>query len=468
MSPAATVTFTPDQRSRQSSGARNVPVPVVAPKKKASVLALVIFIACLGMGATVGLSLISETHSEFVARGGVNMFIGNLTALVGTYLALIMVLVVSRLSFVETVLGQDRLVRLHKTLSPWPISLIALHVFFTTIGYAQAAKTGFWHQFGTFISSFPNMLTATIGFILMMAIAAISIRAIRSRLRRETWWSIHLAMYLALALSFAHIIALGPAFVGHPLARALWIASWLGTAGVVLVYRFLLPVVRSLRYSLKVVEVKQENSEVSSIILKGTNLEKLRFKGGQFFSWRFLAPGIWWQAHPYSLSAMPKPPYLRLTVKNLGDHSGSLGSIKPGTRVLIEGPYGTLTAHSRQRQHALLIAGGIGVTALRALLEELPAKSKPVVIRRVRSQEDLVLKAEVEALIKHRRGNLYELIGSRRHIKFDGPAIQKMVPDILHRDVYICGSQSFVDGIIEIVKDIGVNSDSIHFEAFSI
>ena len=49
-------------------------------------------------------------------------------------------------------------------------------------------------------------------------------------------------MYLALAISFAHVLVLGPAFVGHPLTRLVWSAVWAATAGLVLCYRFGLPV----------------------------------------------------------------------------------------------------------------------------------------------------------------------------------------------------------------------------------
>ena len=113
--------------------------------------------------------------------------------------------------------------------------------------------------------------------------------------------------------------------------------------------------------------------------------------GGQFFEWRFLTRGMWWQAHPFSLSARPKPPYLRLTVKDRGDFSAAVASLQPGTRVAIEGPYGVFTSHARRRRKAVLIAGGIGVTAIRALLEDLPNSTEPVVFLRASTEDDLVL-----------------------------------------------------------------------------
>ena len=257
------------------------------------------------------------------------------------------------------------------------------------------------------------MLMATVALGLMCLAGTISIRAVRRRLRRETWWLVHLYMYLALALSFAHVIVLGPSFVGHPLTQLVWSAAWLATAGLVLCYRFGLPIVRSLRHRLQVVEVRREGPDVTSVIVGGRRLDRLAVSGGQFFFWRFLTRDMWWQAHPYSISALPRPPYLRLTVKAVGDHSAALARLRPGTAVAIEGPYGAFTRHAQRRPRALLVAAGIGVTALRSLLEDLPPRSAPVVILRASREADLVLRAEVSELVKSRRGTLHELVGNR-------------------------------------------------------
>ena len=200
-------------------------------------------------------------------------------------------------------------------------------------------------------------------------------------------------MYLALALAVPHELVLGPSFVGHPLTRVVWAVVWAATAGVVLGYRIGLPILRTTRHQLRVVEVRPEGPGVVSVILAGQQLDRLPVSGGQFLCWRFLTPGRWWRAHPFSLSALPQPPYLRLTVKGVGRFSQSLASLRPGTRVAVEGPYGAFTRYQQRRPRALLIAGGIGVTALRSLLEDLPRGSAPVVLLRASRPEDLVLSA---------------------------------------------------------------------------
>jgi ferredoxin-NADP reductase len=301
---------------------------------------------------------------------------------------------------------------------------------------------------------------------MMITIGVISIRAIRSRIPRERWWALHLFMYLALALSFAHVLALGPSFVGHPLARILWSVLWLATAGLVLVYRVGLPVLRSLRHRLEVVEVRAEGPDIVSVILRGRHLERLAVGGGQFFEWRFLTRGMWWQAHPFSLSALPRPPYLRLTVKAVGDFTAEVARLRPGTKVAIEGPYGAFTTHSRDRNGALLIAGGIGVTAIRALLEDLPRGCDPVVILRAARDEDLVLSAEVADLVRKRKGRVHELVGDRSLVKLDH--LLDLVPDLRQRDVFVAGPEGFVHHIVATARRLGVADAAIHFEVFAL
>src|SRR5487761_1866460 len=257
--PATSGAFVPSAQSKgQRKPREGRPAPV--PRPMLTTAALVG--AGAGLGATTALAITAETASQFAAPGGAASFAGSLTGLAGTYLALVMVLLVSRIPFVERVLGLDGLLRWHRRLAPWPILLLVAHAFFITVGYAQLARTGIWHQVGTILTKYPDMLTATAGLLLMCLAGAISIRAIRRRVRRETWWAVHLSMYLALAISFAHVIVLGPAFVGHPLTQVVWSLAWIATAGLVLGYRVGLPVVRSLRHRLEVAEVRQEGPGV--------------------------------------------------------------------------------------------------------------------------------------------------------------------------------------------------------------
>ncbi len=463
----AVAVFDPSFAASKRSARRQVAPGPPSPPPRRWFGSVAVAVALVGLVAVIVLGITAETTRALALPGGVATFIGSLTGLAGMYLALVQVVIVARIPALERILGQDGMLRWHRRLGPWPISLLVAHALFVTIGYAQASRSGIWHEVDALLTSYPDVLAATVGLALMVMIGITSIRAVRNRMRRETWWAVHLYIYLALALSFAHVIALGPSFVGHPLVRIVWSVIWAATAGAVLVYRLVVPFARSLRHRLRVVEVRREAPGVTSVICSGKHLDRLAVSGGQFFAWRFLTRELWWQAHPYSISALPRPPYLRLTVKAIGDHSSAVARLRPGTRVAIEGPYGAVTAHARTHQKVVLFAGGIGITALRSLLEDLPRQSEPVVIMRASSEDQLVLRAEVAELVRHRRGVLHEIVGSRRALASTKELLRRLVPDITRRDLYVCGPPGMIEDVVAAAASLGVPKRAIHYELFS-
>jgi ferredoxin-NADP reductase len=203
------------------------------------------------------------------------------------------------------------------------------------------------------------------------------------------------------------------------------------------------------------------------VVLRGRRLDRLPAAGGQFLQWRFLRRDMWWQAHPYSLSAAPTGHHLRITVKVLGDHSAALRRMRPGTHVAIEGPYGVFTADTRTSDRLLLVGAGVGITPIRALIEELPDEADVVVLLRGSTPEDLVLRDELDDEVRRRDGRLLELVGPRERVQLDAHALTRLVPDIAERDVYLCGPEPFQDLVVAAASDAGVPDDQLHHESFS-
>ena len=421
----------------------------------------------LGFGATLALVIAGETRGSLAAPGGWLIAGGRLAGFTGAYLMLVMVVLIARLPWLERAVGQDRLVRWHRRIGPWPLGLITAHVVLITLGYAQLSRVGALHQLWIFLTSYPDVLAAALGFGLLVVAGVTSIRIARRNLKYETWWIVHLYMYLALALAFAHQIVTGGSFIGHPLTRAIWIAVWISTAGMVIVFRVALPIGRSLRYRLRVAAVREEAPGVFSVVCTGQHLDRLAVSGGQFFQWRFLTTGLWWHAHPYSLSALPRPPYIRVTIKGLGDQSRAVALLKPGTRIAIEGPYGAFTHHARTSDRVVLIGGGVGITPLRALLEDLPDPINVTVVIRASTPDDIVHRDEVAALVAERGGQFHEIVGSRHKVRFDARVLARLVPDLPYCDVYICGPDGFAKSVVAAASRLGVHREQIHEEAFA-
>jgi predicted ferric reductase len=403
--------------------------------------------------------------------GGPATATGEVTALLGTYAVLIELLLMSRIAWLERHAGLDRIAVWHRWTGFAAVNLLVAHLVFTTAGYAAGNHKSLAWQTFDFIRHYPDVLMAFVALALLIAVAATSVRASRARVRRETWYSVHLYAYLAVALGFAHQIAVGSDFSTDRAARVYWAALYVAVVGSIVIWRVGQPVVFNARHQLRVRAVQREAPDVVSIYVSGRRLEEVRAQPGQFFLWRFLTRDGWYKAHPYSLSALPTKRSLRITVKSLGDESAKLQRVRPGTRVFAEGPFGVFTPKLRTRRKVLLIAGGIGITPLRAIVESLPGKPGEIVmLYRVATPDDAVFKDELQELVRRRHIALYILpgteIGDDNTDLLGVPALAKGVPDIRSRDCFVCGPPGLIDAMRRRLSMLDVPAEQIHFERF--
>ncbi len=424
-------------------------------------------LAGVGFGAVTALALETEGHSALYSPGGWALAVTRFSGFWGGYLLLLMVLLMVRLPWLERTVGQDQLVRWHRKVAPWATSLTSLHVLAAILGYAQMLHNSILSQAWIFVLHYPDMLAAYVGWILLLVAAFSSIRIARRKMRYETWWVVHLYTYLGLGLAFMHQIRTGIMFLGHPLSTQMWTWTWIGAGVVTLLWRVAVPVVRNLRFGLRVADISEVAPGVRSVTVSGRHLDRLAVNGGQFFQWRFMAKELWWHSHPYSLSALPRPPFLRVTVKGLGDQSSALKDLKVGTRVFVEGPYGAFTRHRMTRERVVLIGAGVGITPLRALLEDLPENRPVSVIIRARTAEDVVHGDEMKLLVGARKGSYHELIGSRYDVSLDAATLTSLAHGLADSDVFICGPEGFTESVVASLQEAGVPHSRIHFESFT-
>lgn len=425
------------------------------------------FLAGLGGGAALALAQGVESWSALHSPGGYLLAVSRYSAVLGTYLLVIMIALTVRLPWLERTVGQDTLVRWHRQVAPWAVSLVSLHVVSAVWGYAQQLRNTIWQQIVTFILHYPDMLQATVSFGLLLVVAFSSIRAARSRMRYQTWWTIHVYAYLAMGLAFMHQIRTGVMFVGHPLRTTLWTGAWIVVGVAIVAARWAAPVWHNLRWQLRVVGVEEVAPSTFAVIMQGRHLETLAVDGGQFFQWRFAARDLLWQSHPYSLSSLPRPPFVRITVKALGEHSRKVAALRPGTRVIAEGPYGVFTHRRARTAHRVLLGAGIGITPIRAMLDDAPADSRITVIVRAVTVLDIAHRDEMKSLVAQHGGDYHEVIGTPNEVNFSAALLASLVPDIASSDLYLCGPPGFTDVALACASQLGLPPERVHYEAFT-
>ncbi|CCK26679.1 oxidoreductase [Streptomyces davaonensis JCM 4913] len=394
------------------------------------------------------------------------LVLGRLAGLYGALLMAFQLLLVARLPWLDRRIGMDRLTSWHRWTGFGILWTLLAHAVFITFGYADSSGLDPVNQLVDLAETVEGVLRAVAALVIILVVGAVSGRFARRRLAYETWHFIHLYTYLAVVLAFTHQVAVGTTFTASSAATAYWYALWGVALGSVLVGRLVLPLWRNWRHQLRVSAVVPESDNVVSIHITGRDLDRLPARAGQFFLWRFLTKDRWWQANPFSLSAAPDGRGLRLTAKAAGDGSAALRHLEPGTRVFAEGPYGAFTALHRTRPESLLIAGGVGVTPIRALLEELAGHA--VVIYRVASDRDAVLYDELRELAHAKGAELHLVTGPVAPDRLAPAELIRMVPDIAERDVFLCGPPPMMNAVLGSLRALDVPKPQIHFERFSL
>ncbi len=392
----------------------------------------------------------------------------HLTGLLAGYGVLVMLFLMARVPAVEHGVGADRLARWHAWGGRWVLSLCVGHTVLALCGYAVHRGTDLLTA-GTELLGYPALAAATLGTGLLIAVGVTSARAVRRRVTHETWRALHLLTYLAAALAFAHQLA-GPEIAGSKFAAWTWTLLHTTVAALLVWYRLVVPVRQALRHALRVTEVRREGPEVVSVLIQGAGLDELRAEPGQFFRWRFLQRRLWHTALPFSLSAPVREDTLRITVKAAGNHTRRMRRLRPGTRVLATGPFGALTAHRRTRRKVLLLAGGVGITPMRALFETLSGGPGDLtLLYRANNAAQLVLRDELEAIAADRQAALHYLLGPSG-ASFDPlapQALRNLVPDLAEHDVYLCGPPRMAEAATAALIRAGVPEQHIHAENFT-
>lgn len=387
--------------------------------------------------------------------------------------ALLQFMLMGRAAWIEQGFGLERIAKLHRLNGYFTIICILLHAGLVTLAYAGLTGLTPVAQEISFITQFEDVWKAMVAAGLFVAVVGTSVWIVRKHLPYERWYWVHLMVYAAILLAFGHQINVGGSFLAERSFTVYWWILYLFVGVNVLIGRFLMPAWHYFMYRFVIDEIVRETPDTVSMYIRGRNLARYRAQPGQFVIIWLPIKEFWWEEHPFSLSALPAGDRLRITPKNVGDYTAKLPNLKPGTPIVLAGPYGSFTPREPLKPKRLYIAGGVGITPLRAMLEAQDPATDSVLIYGNRTADNIIFKNEIIALQSQKKLTVHHVMSSEPAYPgetgyVDTARIQRLVPDCLEREVYLCGPPIMMDGIIKGLTAAGLPHGQLHYEKFAL
>lgn len=261
-----------------------------------------------------------------------------LGALFGTLLQLTLLVTIilsSRWRYLESKIGLDHMLNYHRIAGELSILFLLLHITSEVIG--SKLDLSWQDTLNYLVFKTPYMAMAVVGSLLLGIMVLTSIKKVRKKLSYETWYYIHILIYISLILSFYHEIYIGLDFSIDKVAKNFWIGLNILVLTLSILSRYKDSIISIFRPS-KITSITKLNNETVEIeIRKKVN----KNNSGKFMILRFIDKNLWHEVHPFSISKI-KDDKITFTVKELGDGTGIIQKIKKGTRVITEGPYGRI------------------------------------------------------------------------------------------------------------------------------
>jgi predicted ferric reductase len=405
---------------------------------------------------------------------GAILSIGGLLGLVLALSVLHQFILQSRLPVMERYVGTMLIHRIHRLNAYLIFCLLLLHPFLVTLGHSKLHDIGYLQQLVDEVLYYPWVWLALIATVILLGVIGLSINIVRRRLRYEYWYITHLSVYVAVLIAFWHQIANGTDLLSSDIFRAYWIAFYIAVLGSLAWFRFGKLVLQYFSYGFTVSKVAKEADVVVSIYISTKKpLPDNFFLSGQFGIWRFFSKKLWWQSHPFTISSGSPKNGLRLTPKAVGDYTADLQNIKPGTRLFFDGPHGVFTTERLEGAKPLFIAGGIGITPIRAILEGMGKRAKGgILIYNVKTTSDLALSKELGTLAKQNGVKIYHAFSEKAPKdglkgRVDRELLTTLVPDVSKRKVALCGPPAMMNAVEQTLVELGVPKKHIFTERFA-
>ena len=209
--------------------------------------------------------------------------------------------------------------------------------------------------------------------------------------------------------------------------------------------------------------------------------EGFSFQPGQFVLFDVPLPDNAQDIQPraYSIASAPQEQELMFAVKLISGGRASRWfeqTVSPGTVVRMQGPLGTFTLNTASRKDMLFIGTGSGVAPFRSqILHLLHRGTKRIIdlVFGVRSEQDLFWRETFQELANtHPNFHMHVALdeaselweGHRGRVQSLAPIA---VPDIAHRQVFICGNPDMTKEVKRLcLEEWKVDKAHLHVEGY--
>jgi predicted ferric reductase len=377
----------------------------------------------------------------------------------------------ARFRYVTEPWGEDVIYHFHRQISLVAVGLVVAHPVILAVVQPD-------------LFALSNMreapLSAYLAILSIFSVIALVVTALwraALNLKYETWHLTHIVLaVVAIAAGVVHMVG-SSFYLVDPWKQSLWIGLTIFWIGLLFYVRIIKPLFM-LRRPYRVLEVRRERGETTTLVMQPEGHPGFHFSPGQF-GWLM----VWGSpfkitAHPFSFSssAAAKGGRVEMSIRNLGDFTKEIQRVPVGERVYLDGPYGAFTIGNPADMH-VLIAGGVGVTPMMSMIRTLADRGdrRPVILlygskdlESITFREELeVLEARLDLSVVHVLAN--PPAGWTGEQGFINAEMFKrhLPPPYSDHEYFICGPGVMMDAIEKALGEMGVPMAKYHSERYS-
>jgi predicted ferric reductase len=376
-------------------------------------------------------------------------------------------------------IGIDKTIRFHQFMAIVLGIFLFLHPYLYTLPISNPLPWDASRQFSLLLT-FPAYVSGMFAWIILFSLVITALFRDDLPFSYETWRLLHgLGAVIIVIGSTIHVFDIGRYTEAIPLLKYLWL-SLIIFASLTLWRTYLILPFYQKRHPFKVVSVLPAALKTWHLTITSDSKQKFNFSAGQF-SWIKLKEsphGL--KENPFSISSSPSDlPNIRFTIKEIGDTTNNIGSLKANDIVYIDGPHGHFIINDRNFDGIFMIAGGVGVAPMISIIKEMMHNKdkRPIeLIYGNRLQTQIAFQDELKEASKLINLDTHYVLSKppKDWMGNIGHVDKELIEQIMLKTVpnkkwlfLLCGPPAMIISAIETLKYNGIQNHQIQYEKFS-